>query len=76
MGKTALLESAAAAAERAGTRVIRVACAEFLLDVTYASLAALLQPLMHHMPELEPRQQQLIAGLLGGTPEAVDDYHL
>jgi DNA-binding CsgD family transcriptional regulator len=74
LGKSALLEVAAAAAERAGVRVVRTACAEFLLDLSFATLASLVQPLGSYVGRLDPQQQQLIAGMLGHEPDVVTDH--
>jgi hypothetical protein len=74
LGKTALLDVAAAAAARAGMRVVRAAGAEFLLDLSFATLASLVQPLGEHVGRLDPQQQQLIAGMLGHRPDVAGDH--
>ena len=76
MGKTSLLDVAASVAESAGTAVVRATGNEFLLDLTFATLAALVQPLAAHLDELEPVHQQAIAGMLGHEPDAVADQLL
>ena len=74
LGKTALLDVAATAAERAGMRVVRAAGAEFLLDLSFATVTSLIKPLAEHLSGLPVHQQQLIAGMLGHEADVVSDH--
>jgi len=52
VGKTMLLDVAAAAADKAGTRVLRVAGAEFGDEANFSGLSGLLAPVLDHRRQL------------------------
>jgi energy-coupling factor transporter ATP-binding protein EcfA2 len=71
VGKTVLLDAAAAAAEAAGTRVLRVAGAEFGGETNFPGLSELLRPVLgdrRHLSELNQRALNVTLGLGGGSP--------
>ncbi|WP_459182082.1 helix-turn-helix transcriptional regulator [Streptomyces sp.] len=68
VGKTALLEAAAARAEDLGYQVVRAGGAEFEVDVSFATLNQLLGPFLGLMPQLEPEHWEALGAAisLGG----------
>ena len=71
VGKTMLLDAAAARAEAAGTRVLRVAGAEFGGQANFSALADLLRPVLgdrRHLSELNQRALDVTLGLGRGSP--------
>jgi len=71
VGKTMLLDVAAARAEAAGTRVLRVAGAEFGGQANYSALSDLLRPVLEdrrHLNELHQRALNVTLGLGRGSP--------
>ncbi|MEU5950453.1 AAA family ATPase [Micromonospora sp. NPDC047465] len=68
VGKTALLEAAAARAQLLGFQVVRAAGAEFEVDVSFATLNQLLGPFLGLLPQLEAPHWEAIgaAVALGG----------
>ncbi|MER6357879.1 LuxR family transcriptional regulator [Streptomyces sp. NPDC001634] len=65
VGKTVLLDCAAEAALKAGTRVLRGAGAEFEADVSYSGLHQLLLPLEPEFGTLGPVQHSALSVVLG-----------
>ncbi|MGW3283025.1 helix-turn-helix transcriptional regulator [Streptomyces sp. NPDC001002] len=63
VGKTALLDHAAALATGAGARVLRATGAQFEADISYAALHQLLQPCLAELDELAASQPQLAGAL-------------
>jgi DNA-binding CsgD family transcriptional regulator len=68
VGKSALLEAAAARAHDLGYQVVRAAGAEFEVDVSFATLNQLLGPFLSLLPQLEPPHWEALgaAVALGG----------
>ena len=67
MGKTALLDAAAAHAETAGSRVLRAAGAEFEGAVSFAGLNQLLRPLLGQARGAEHGLSQGVGRCAGGA---------
>ncbi|WP_203777215.1 AAA family ATPase, partial [Paractinoplanes deccanensis] len=65
VGKSALLDAAAALAEKAGTRVLRVTGVQFEAEVSYTALTALLAPLPDHAGRLPALYAGALAVALG-----------
>ena len=65
VGKTALLEAAAAAAVGAGMRVVRASGVEFEADIAFAGLHQLLFPLAGDMDGLAPEHRAALRVALG-----------
>jgi DNA-binding CsgD family transcriptional regulator len=73
VGKTALLR----AADASGLRVLDVTGAESEIDLPFAGLAVLLQPLLGYDAALAPPQRAALAGALAlGEPAAADPAHV
>jgi DNA-binding CsgD family transcriptional regulator len=71
VGKTMLLDAAAAMAEAEGTRVLRVAGAEFGGEANFSALSDLLWPVLddrRHLNELNQRALNVTLGLGRGSP--------
>ena len=73
IGKTVLLDQVVRAAASAGTRVIRAAGSEFLTDLSFSTLSALLQPLHPLITELDQAQREAVTAMLGLEDGAVTD---
>jgi len=69
VGKSALLEAAAAHAHDRGLRVVRAAGAEFEVEVSFATLNQLLGPFIGLMPQLDPTDWEALGAAvqLGGN---------
>ena len=65
VGKTVLLDAAAAHAEAAGSRVLRAAGAEFEREVSFACLNQLLHPLLDRANGLSPAYRRALEVALG-----------
>jgi DNA-binding CsgD family transcriptional regulator len=65
VGKTALLEVAAARAAAAGIRLLPAVGAEFEADVMFAALHQLLHPLLGSLSELDPAHRKALTVALG-----------
>ncbi|WBB61218.1 AAA family ATPase [Streptomyces sp. WMMC500] len=65
VGKSVLLDAAAARAEAAGRRVLRASGSQFEGEVTYAGLHQVLHPLFDELPHLDPVHQQALSVALG-----------
>jgi predicted ATPase len=65
VGKTLLLETAAARAVAAGTRVLRAVGAEFEADLSFAGLNQVLHPLFAELRRLDSAYGQALAVALG-----------
>ncbi len=65
VGKTALLDAAAEAAEEAGTGVLRAAGVEFEADLTYSGLHQVLLPLVGQFERLAAAHQDALNVALG-----------
>ena len=65
VGKTVLLEAAAAHAADAGLRVLRGAGAEFEADLSFAGLNQVLHPLFDDVEDLSPSQRSALEVALG-----------
>jgi DNA-binding CsgD family transcriptional regulator len=65
VGKTALLDVAAAEAAKAGYQVIRVAGAEFEADIGYSALNQAVLPLEHLIPRLDDLHRDALCIALG-----------
>ncbi len=65
VGKTALLDQAAAHAVESGVQVVRGAGVEFEADVSFAGLHQLLHPLLVQRPALPPAPARALAVALG-----------
>ena len=63
VGKTALLDRAAALATAAGARVLRATGTQFEADISYAALHQLLQPCLAELDELAALKPQLAGAL-------------
>ena len=71
VGKTVLLDAAAAAAETAGRRVLRVAGAEFGAGANFSGLGDLLRPVLAErrpLSDLNQHALNIILGLASGSP--------
>ncbi|MFE6888486.1 AAA family ATPase [Streptomyces sp. NPDC057694] len=65
VGKSALLDAVAAAAERDGTRVLRASGAEFEADISYAALNQILLPLQGLLGRLGSPGREAVSVALG-----------
>jgi len=65
VGKTALLDAAAALADGRGFRVLRAAGVEFEADVSFAALHLILQPLFGELHQLTPWHRDALMTALG-----------
>ena len=65
VGKTMLLDAAAAAAEAAGSRVLRVAGAEFGSEANFSGLGDLLRPVLAERRQLSDLNQRALNATLG-----------
>src|SRR5258708_332291 len=65
VGKTALLEVAAARAAAAGIRLLPAVGAEFEADVMFAALHQLLHPLLGSLSERDPAHRKALTVALG-----------
>jgi DNA-binding CsgD family transcriptional regulator len=63
MGKTALLDYAAAQAER--MTVVRALGVEYEAELQFSGLLELLRPLLEHLPEIPPQQAEALESALG-----------
>ena len=71
VGKTRLLDAAAAAAEAAGSTVLRVAGAEFGVEANFSGLSDLLRPVLaerQQLSDLNQRALNVALGLASGSP--------
>jgi hypothetical protein len=71
VGKTVLLDAAAAHAAAAGMRVVRAAGAEFEADLSFAALNQVLYPLLGGLEQLSPlhgKALRVALGLRDGSP--------
>jgi predicted ATPase len=68
IGKTVLLGDVVAAARAAGSRVLRTAGSEFLTDLSFSTLASLLQPLKSELSELDDLHREAVTAMLGLEP--------
>jgi predicted ATPase len=73
IGKTALLDEAQRLATASGFRVLRAAGVEFLADLGFSTLSALLQPVQSRVAELDPVQRDALAGMLGLGSDTLTD---
>jgi DNA-binding CsgD family transcriptional regulator len=64
VGKTVLLNSAAAYATDAGVRTITVAGSQFEADVSFAGLQQIVEPFLAHLPRLAVPQQNALRSAL------------
>ncbi|MET8829494.1 AAA family ATPase [Streptomyces sp. NPDC004610] len=69
VGKSALLDEAAARAEQAGFRVLRVVGSQFEQSVSFSALNQLLQPLAGHIAALPERQAGILQAIRGLSDE-------
>ena len=76
IGKTVLLGDVEAAASAAGSRVLRTAGSEFLTDLSFSTLASLLQPLKPELSELDDLHREAVTAMLGLQPGPVTDQLL
>jgi DNA-binding CsgD family transcriptional regulator len=76
VGKTALLDAAAGAAQTAGTLVLRCAGAEFESDIGFSALHQLLLPLQTAISQLGAAHRDALAAALGLSPEQDTDRGL
>src|SRR3954454_10421815 len=74
IGKTALLEHAAAAA--AAATVLRVRGVESEVEVAFAGLHELLRPVLRELGRLPPPQRAALAAALGLAPAGAAERHL
>jgi DNA-binding CsgD family transcriptional regulator len=65
VGKTALLDAAAAAVSIPDTRILRATGAQFEADVSFAALHQLLFPIIGQVAHLDPAHQQALSVALG-----------
>ncbi|MFI6294673.1 ATP-binding protein [Nonomuraea sp. NPDC050790] len=65
VGKSVLLEAAAARAETAGQRVLRASGSQFEGEVSYAGLHQVLHPLLDDLPALSPAHARALTVALG-----------
>jgi hypothetical protein len=63
MGKTALLDYAAAQAE--GMTVVRALGVEYEAELQFSGLLELMRPLLEHLPEIPPQQAEALGSALG-----------
>jgi DNA-binding CsgD family transcriptional regulator len=73
VGKTALLDVAAAAAARSGTPVLRTRGAQFEADLSFAGLNQVLQPLVGGLDGLDPVHRAALSVALGLGPGPAAD---
>ncbi|MFC4008972.1 AAA family ATPase [Nonomuraea purpurea] len=74
IGKTAILENAAAGA--ADFRVVRASGAEFEKELPYAALHQLCVPILRHLGELPDRQREALQVAFGLTAGAPDPFRV
>ncbi|MGH3210486.1 MAG: AAA family ATPase [Trebonia sp.] len=74
VGKTRLLDAAAAAAEAAGTRVLRVAGAEFGVEANFSGLSDLLRPVLAERQQLSDLNQRALNVALGLASGSSPDW--
>jgi hypothetical protein len=65
-----------AAARAAGSRVLRTAGSEFLADLSFSTLASLMQPLQPELHALDPLHRESVTAMLGLEPGPVTDQLL
>jgi DNA-binding CsgD family transcriptional regulator len=68
VGKTALLDAAAARAVAAGMRVLRASAVEFEAEMDFSALHQMLHPLRHHADRLASHHRDVIDRIFGRTP--------
>ena len=68
VGKTALLDEAAAIAEQAGRTVLRATALEYEADLAYGALNLILYPLLEALPTLDEVHRRAIAVICGLEP--------
>jgi DNA-binding CsgD family transcriptional regulator len=73
VGKTALLDAAAARAETAGLRVLRASGAEFEAGMPFSALHQMLYPLREHADRLAGPQRATLRQLFDLAPESLPD---
>ncbi|WP_328745268.1 AAA family ATPase [Streptomyces sp. NBC_00285] len=73
VGKSVLLDAAAAAATAAGALVLRSDGVEFLADLSFAGLNHVLEPLVHEYGGLDPVHREALTVALGGGDGAPVD---
>ena len=74
VGKTMLLDAAAAAAEAAGSRVLRVAGAEFGGEASFSGLGELLRPVLAERLQLSDLNQRALTTVLGPASGSPPDW--
>ena len=74
VGKTMLLDAAAAAAEAAGSRVLRVAGAEFGSEANFSGLGDLLRPVLAERRQLSDLNQRALNAILGLASGSAPDW--
>jgi DNA-binding CsgD family transcriptional regulator len=67
VGKSAVLDAAAAYAMDAGVRTIRVAGSQFEVDVSFAGLQQVVEPFLDYLAQLPAPQQNALRSALGLT---------
>ena len=68
VGKSALLDAAAARAENAGTRVLRASAVEFEAEMHFSALHQMLYPLRRHADRLADHHRHVLDRLFGLAP--------
>ncbi len=74
VGKTMLLDAAVAAAEAAGSRVLRVAGAEFGREANFSGLGDLLRPVLAERRQLSDLNQRALNATLGLASGSAPDW--
>ena len=68
VGKTALLDAAAARAAAAGVRVLRASAVEFEAEMDFSALHQMLYPLRHHADRLADHHRDVVDRIFGLAP--------
>ncbi|MFE4960545.1 AAA family ATPase [Streptomyces sp. NPDC056653] len=68
VGKTALLDAAAARAADVGMRVLRASAVEFEAEMNFSALHQMLYPLRHHADRLADHHRDVLHRIFGLTP--------